>query len=140
MLDMPARTAPSAKPKTPSPVDVQIGGRIRLRRKMLNISQERLAEAVGVTFQQIQKYEKGSNRVGGSRMQRIAEVLGTQVGFFFETVTPEGNPQENEIIAFAGTSDGLELIRVFGKIESQKARRSIINIAQTVLSFQAQTH
>lgn len=128
-----ATTATTYKVKSPSPVDVAIGRRIRMRRKMLSMSQTTLATALGVTFQQVQKYERGANRVGGSRMQRIAEVLQTKVAFFFDDTPDDGRTsEENEILAFASTTEGLRLIRAFSKIKSEDARRSIIGIAETV--------
>lgn len=128
-----ATTATRYKVKSPSPVDVAIGRRIRMRRKMLSMSQTTLATALGVTFQQVQKYERGANRVGGSRMQRIAEVLQTKVAFFFDDTPDDGRTsEENEILAFASTTEGLALIRAFSKITSEAARKSIIGIAETV--------
>ena len=73
-----------AEKKKPNPIDVHVGSRVRLRRTMLGISQEKLGEHLGITFQQIQKYEKGANRIGASRLQEIARVLDTPVAFFFE--------------------------------------------------------
>ena len=70
--------------KKPNPIDVHVGSRVRLRRNMLGMSQEKLGEALGITFQQIQKYEKGANRVGASRLQAIATVMNVPVSFFFE--------------------------------------------------------
>ncbi|RUY60953.1 XRE family transcriptional regulator, partial [Mesorhizobium sp. M7A.F.Ca.CA.001.13.1.1] len=70
--------------KKPNPIDIHVGSRIRLRRNMLGMSQEKLGENLGITFQQIQKYEKGTNRVGASRLQAIASILGVPVAFFFE--------------------------------------------------------
>ena len=69
--------------KKPNPIDIHVGSRVRLRRTMQGVSQEKLGEALGVTFQQVQKYEKGTNRIGASRMQQIAEVLKVPVSFFF---------------------------------------------------------
>ena len=74
----------SDKKKTPNPIDVHVGSRIRLRRTMLGLSQEKLGESLGITFQQVQKYEKGTNRVGASRLQNIAGILDAPVAFFFE--------------------------------------------------------
>src|SRR6185503_7237023 len=70
--------------KKPNPTDVHVGSRVRLRRMMLGMSQEKLGENLGITFQQIQKYEKGTNRIGASRLQHIARVLTVPVSFFFE--------------------------------------------------------
>ena len=77
--------------KKPNPIDIHVGSRIRLRRTMLGMSQEKLGEALGITFQQIQKYEKGTNRVGASRLQAISGILNVPVSFFFEDA-PDGNP------------------------------------------------
>ena len=74
--------------KKPNPIDIHVGGRIRLRRNMLGLSQEKLGESLGITFQQIQKYEKGTNRVGASRLQAIASILEVPVAFFFEEPRP----------------------------------------------------
>ena len=70
--------------KKPNPIDIHVGSRIRLRRTMLGMSQEKLGESLGITFQQIQKYEKGTNRVGASRLQNIASILNVPVSFFFD--------------------------------------------------------
>ena len=75
--------------KKPNPIDVHVGSRVRLRRNMLGMSQEKLGEALGITFQQIQKYEKGANRVGASRLQAIATVMNVPVSFFFEDAPGE---------------------------------------------------
>jgi DNA-binding XRE family transcriptional regulator len=77
------------KPKTrhPNPIDVYVGSRVRMRRFMLNLSQEKLGKALGITFQQVQKYEKGVNRMGSSRLQQAADILGVTVPFFFEGAT-----------------------------------------------------
>ena len=80
-----------ANKKQPNPIDIHVGSRVRLRRMMLGMSQERLGESLGITFQQIQKYEKGTNRIGASRLQHIARVLSVPVSFFFEDAP--GAPQ-----------------------------------------------
>ena len=72
----------------PNPIDVHVGSRIRLRRTLLGMSQERLAEAIGLTFQQVQKYERGANRVGSSRLFDLARVLDVPVAYFFEDLAP----------------------------------------------------
>ena len=84
-----------ANKKKPNPIDVHVGSRIRLRRTMLNMSQEKLGEALGITFQQIQKYEKGTNRVGASRLQNISSVLNVPVSFFFEAAPGEIPSDQN---------------------------------------------
>jgi transcriptional regulator with XRE-family HTH domain len=134
----PSQVANNAMKKTsPNPIDVYVGSRIRMRRKMLGLSQENLAKSVKLTFQQIQKYEKGTNRVGASRLQQIASILQVPPSFFFEDVSPNGSnsivpetPSPNYISEFVSTSDGLELIKAFTRIESRALRRSVVALVQ----------
>src|ERR1700730_617394 len=110
--------------KTPDPVDKYVGSRIRMRRIMLGMSQEKLGDALGLTFQQIQKYEKGTNRVGASRLQQISEVLQVHVSFMFEgapgaSVSAGGlneAPSPAYVSDFLATSDGLALTRAFTRL------------------------
>ena len=122
-------------------VDVHVGARMRLRRVMLGMSQERLGESLGITFQQIQKYEKGTNRVGASRLQQIARVLSTPVSFFFEDAPgQEGSSQAgfaeadatNYVVDFLSSSEGLQLNRAFVKIKDPKVRRKIIEMVRAL--------
>jgi transcriptional regulator with XRE-family HTH domain len=106
--------------KAPNPVDKYVGSRVRMRRIMLGMSQEKLGEALGLTFQQIQKYEKGTNRVGASRLQQISEVLQVPVSFLFDggpsgVVLSDGSAESASpayIADFLATSEGLALARV----------------------------
>ena len=133
--------------KKPNPTDTHVGSRIRLRRNMLGMSQEKLGEALGITFQQIQKYEKGTNRVGASRLQAIANVLGVSVGFFFEDLPgsePVGNRggfAEDSSAAFAldfcTSAEGLQLNRAFVRIPDPKVRRRIIDLVKSLASDEA---
>ncbi|MCB8840820.1 helix-turn-helix domain-containing protein [Aurantimonas sp. VKM B-3413] len=125
--------------KKPNPVDTHVGSRVRLRRTMLGMSQEKLGESLGITFQQVQKYEKGSNRIGASRLQRISEVLGVPVSFFFEDVpgsdAQRGGLQESGtdyVVDFLSTSEGLQLNRAFVKISDPKVRRRVIELVRTL--------
>jgi transcriptional regulator with XRE-family HTH domain len=127
--------------KKPNPVDTHVGSRVRLRRTMLGMSQEKLGEALGITFQQIQKYEKGSNRIGASRLQRITEVLNVPVSFFFEDVpgAAAGKPGglsepsgPDYVVDFLSTSEGLQLNRAFVKISDPKVRRRIIDLVRSL--------
>jgi transcriptional regulator with XRE-family HTH domain len=127
--------------KKPNPVDTHVGSRVRLRRTMLGMSQEKLGEALGITFQQIQKYEKGSNRIGASRLQRITEVLNVPVSFFFEDVPgtaasrPGGLSEPSGpdyVVDFLSTSEGLQLNRAFVKISDPKVRRRIIDLVRSL--------
>ena len=129
--------------KKPNPTDTHVGSRIRLRRNMLGMSQEKLGESLGITFQQIQKYEKGTNRVGASRLQAIANILGAPVAFFFEDLPghePVGNRgfAEDSTTAFAidfcTSAEGLQLNRAFVRISDQKVRRRIIDLVKSLAS------
>jgi transcriptional regulator with XRE-family HTH domain len=122
--------------KTPNPTDKYVGARIRMRRLMLGMSQTALAQGLDLTFQQIQKYEKGINRVGASRLQQIAHILKVSVEFFFEgapavpgakATLPEV-PSLAHVSEFLATPDGLTLVAGFVKIRSAKLRRSIVEL------------
>jgi transcriptional regulator with XRE-family HTH domain len=104
--------------KQPNPVDKHVGSRVRMRRLSLGMSQEKLADAIGLTFQQVQKYEKGTNRMGSSRLQQIADVLRVPVTFFFEGAPGHhkvkgGGSSPADLFEFLATSDGLVLSRAF---------------------------
>lgn len=128
--------------KKPNPIDIHVGSRIRLRRTMLGMSQEKLGEALGITFQQIQKYEKGTNRVGASRLQNISSILNVPVSFFFEDApgSDSGAPQPgmaeaastNYVVDFLSSSEGLHLNRAFVKIQDQKVRRKVIDLVKAL--------
>ena len=122
--------------KTPNPTDKYVGSRIRMRRLMLGMSQTTLARGLDLTFQQIQKYEKGVNRVGASRLQQIAHILKVPVEFFFEGApgVPGAKPDASDapslaqVAEFLATPDGLTLVAGFVKIKSAKLRRSIVEL------------
>ncbi len=126
--------------KKPNPIDIHVGSRVRLRRTMLGMSQEKLGNALDITFQQIQKYEKGANRIGASRLQNIANVLNVPVAFFFEdapssTQTATGMSEENSttyVVDFLSSSEGLQLNRAFVKIQDAKVRRKIVDLVKTL--------
>jgi transcriptional regulator with XRE-family HTH domain len=126
--------------KAPNPVDKYVGSRVRMRRIMLGMSQEKLGEALGLTFQQIQKYEKGTNRVGASRIQQISEILQVPVSFLFEG-GPSGTPSTggfsegsspSYVSDFLATSEGLALTRAFTRITDAKLRRSIVELVEQI--------
>ena len=132
-----------ANKKKPNPIDIHVGSRIWLRRTMLSMSQEKLGEALGITFQQIQKYEKGTNRVGASRLQNISAVLNVPVSFFFEDAPGEQVSEQvglseasssNYVVDFLSSSEGLQLNRAFIKIEDPKIRRKIIDLTKALAS------
>jgi transcriptional regulator with XRE-family HTH domain len=132
--------------KTPDPVDKYVGSRVRMRRIMLSMSQEKLGDALGLTFQQIQKYEKGTNRIGASRLHQIADVLQVPVSFLFEG-GPTGGivvdgmseaPSPSYVSDFLATSEGLALTRAFTKIDDAKLRRSIVDLVEQIAGTQNQ--
>ncbi len=122
---------------SPNPLDKHGGSRVRLRRNMLGMSQEKLGERLGLTFQQVQKYEKGTNRIGASRLQQIGAILSVPVSFFFEGA-PSGEPAPeggfSDVAAasyvsdFLSTSEGLALNRAFIRIKNPKVRRKIVDL------------
>jgi transcriptional regulator with XRE-family HTH domain len=126
--------------KAPNPVDKHVGSRVRMRRLMVGMSQERLGDALGLTFQQIQKYEKGTNRIGASRLQQISEILQVPVSFLFEgapggAVNAEGisgAPSPAYVAEFLATSEGLALIRGFTHIPDIKLRRAIVDLVEQI--------
>ena len=127
--------------KIPNPIDKHVGSRVRMRRMMLGMSQEKLGERLGLTFQQVQKYEKGTNRIGASRLQQISAILSVPVSFFFEGApsgepAPEGGFRENQaasyVADFLSTSEGLALNRAFIRIRDTKVRRKIVDLVRAV--------
>ncbi len=131
--------------KEPNPIDQHVGSRVRLRRVMLGMSQEKLGNALGVTFQQVQKYEKGTNRIGASRLQAISKLLDAPPSYFFEgapaaMVGP--NPGlENGLRPYipdmVTTAEGLQLNRAFAKIRDPKVRRRIVDLVFQVAESEA---
>jgi transcriptional regulator with XRE-family HTH domain len=122
--------------KTPNAIDVHVGSRIRMRRTMLGMSQEKLGESLGITFQQVQKYEKGANRVGASRLQHIAEVLSAPIPFFFEG-GPGATADSSELTRDAATDfmssrECVALATAFSAIEDKRVRQTILNLVQSL--------
>jgi transcriptional regulator with XRE-family HTH domain len=136
-----------------NPIDKHVGGRVRMRRLMLDMSQTDLADALGLTFQQVQKYEKGTNRIGASRLQHICQILQAPVPFFFEGVTDasgvapatqgtaeasapsyatDSHATHSYVTDFFATSDGLFLMKAFMRIADPKLRRSIVRLVQEI--------
>jgi transcriptional regulator with XRE-family HTH domain len=126
--------------KAPNPIDKHVGSRVRMRRMMLSMSQEKLGDALGLTFQQVQKYEKGTNRIGASRLQQISHILQVPVSFFFEGAPnlsgrPEGMgeaPSPAYVSDFLATSDGLALTKAFMRIKDSKLRRRIVDLVEQI--------
>jgi transcriptional regulator with XRE-family HTH domain len=129
--------------KAPNPIDKHVGSRVRMRRMMLGMSQEKLGDALGLTFQQVQKYEKGTNRIGASRLQQISHILQVPVAFFFEGApnvsTSPGKdsslheaPSPAYVSDFLATSDGLALTKAFTRISDSKLRRRIVDLVEQI--------
>ncbi len=126
--------------KSPNPTDKHVGSRVRMRRMMLGMSQEKLGDSLGLTFQQVQKYEKGTNRIGASRLQQISNILQVPVSFFFEGAPNAGHensgfsdaPSPSYVSDFLATSDGLALTRSFMRIKDSKLRRRIVDLVEQI--------
>ena len=127
--------------RSPNPVDVHVGGRVRMRRRVLGVSQERLAEALGLTFQQVQKYERGANRVSASKLYEIARFLSAPISYFFEglsdpTLASAGGVAEDGaeqfVHDFLMTPEGLELAAIFPKITKPRVRRRVLELVRAL--------
>ena len=128
--------------KAPNPIDKHVGSRVRMRRMMLGMSQEKLGDALGLTFQQVQKYEKGTNRIGASRLQQISHILQVPVSFFFEGAPNCSDPDRGDgmgeapspayVSDFLATSDGLALTKAFMRIDDSKLRRRIVDLVEQI--------
>ncbi|SDO04855.1 Transcriptional regulator, contains XRE-family HTH domain [Filomicrobium insigne] len=129
-----------------NPIDVHVGARVRLRRMLLGMSQEKLGERLGLTFQQIQKYEKGVNRIGASRLFDMARVLGVPVQFFYDEV-PNGDSAEATGMADASaeyvpdlitTREGFELNKAFARIPDARVRRAVVELVRSLANEESQ--
>ena len=126
--------------KVPNPIDRHVGGRVRMRRMMLGMSQGKLGDALGLTFQQVQKYEKGTNRISASRLQQSAHVLQVPVTFFFEGAPHQPGqpkrlgeaPSPAYVSEFLATRDGLALTKAFMRIKEPKLRRGIVDLVKEI--------
>jgi transcriptional regulator with XRE-family HTH domain len=118
-------------PKTPLSTDVRVGERLRLRRKQLGLSQQKLADQLGITFQQVQKYERGINRVGASRLQAIANALEVPIGYFFDDVEllPVDGAGEFPALHVLREREELELLSAFSRITDPGVKRAVVNLA-----------
>lgn len=135
-----SKSATKSEPKTPNPVDIHVGSRVKLKRTMAGMSQEKLGDQLGITFQQVQKYEKGKNRIGASRLQDIALILNTSVAFFFEGLpgseeseagfAEDANPDYT--IDFLSSAEGIQLNKSFAKIKDPLVRKKIIDLVRSL--------
>lgn len=125
-------------------VDTHVGQRLRLRRMMLGLSQEKLGEQLGLTFQQVQKYEKGVNRIGASRLFDLSQVLSVPIQYFYEELAPEtfdtsgqvrgfaDRSSDTYVVEFLSTREGLELNKAFTRVSDPRVRRSIIDLVRSL--------
>lgn len=123
-------------------IDVHVGSRVRLRRMVLGMSQEKLGEQLGLTFQQVQKYEKGVNRIGAGRLFDLSHVLGVPIQFFYEDAPSYHSENEshgsfsergeNDIVDFIATREGLELNKAFVRISDARVRRSLVELIRSL--------
>ena len=127
--------------KTPDPVDVYVGDRVRQRRKLLGLSQEELGTLIGLTFQQVQKYERGFNRVSASKLFQIARALKTRVAYFFDGYPEEGDPEcdtddvaplEKLVMDLLATPKGAELAGAFPRIRGENLRCRIVDLVSAL--------
>jgi transcriptional regulator with XRE-family HTH domain len=142
--DRDADDGPRGTARRANPIDVHVGSRVRLRRMLLSMSQEKLGEQLGLTFQQVQKYEKGVNRIGASRLFELSKVLGVPVQFFYDDapVGAQGagteqpgfadQPDGRFVVDFLTTRDGLELNKAFARIDDAHVRRSIVDLVRAL--------
>lgn len=126
-----------------NPIDQHVGNRVRMQRMLLGMSQEKLGEALGLTFQQVQKYEKGVNRIGASRLHELSRVLGVPIQYFYDdapSLIANGTqqpgmaerPPEKYVPDFLSTRDGVELNKAFARITDPKVRKSIVDLVRSL--------
>lgn len=130
------------KKKLPNPIDIHVGSRVRLRRMLVGMSQEKLGEKLGLTFQQVQKYEKGTNRIGGSRLYQIAHHLGVTPQYFFDEMPGhielglsdgyDGEVVGDGIMDFVASHEGLQLNRHFSEIDSPPVRKRVLDLIKSL--------
>lgn len=136
----------SSKKGKPNPVDIHVGQRLRMRRSLLGLSQEKLSEAIGLTFQQVQKYERGTNRISASRLYQFSKILDVPVTYFFDNIAGNGKTaanklsyglSDNEQDAFSGedvlsNKETIELVRIYYSIKDPKVRKDLLNMIKSM--------
>ena len=129
--------------KQPNPIDAQVGNRVRLRRMLIGMSQEKLGEMLGLTFQQVQKYEKGVNRIGAGRLFHVSRILGVPIDYFYEGVMEQlparGFAEENSsppVMEFLSSGEGLQLSLAFMRIREPKVRKRVLDLVKSLADEQ----
>ncbi|MGA7711038.1 MAG: helix-turn-helix transcriptional regulator [Rhizomicrobium sp.] len=124
--------------KQANPIDAQVGNRLRLRRMMIGMSQERLGELLGLTFQQVQKYEKGVNRIGAGRLFEISRILGVPIFYFYERVSEQlsggglAESQSPPVLEFVSSGEGLQLSLAYMRIKDPKVRKRVLDLVKSL--------
>lgn len=132
--------------KQANPVDIQVGTRVRIRRMLIGMSQERLGELLGLTFQQVQKYEKGVNRIGAGRLFDVSRILGVPIDYFYEGVGVQLAGQEGfaedgsspPVMEFVSSGEGLQLSLAFMKIKDSKVRKRVLDLVKSLAEEEAE--
>ncbi len=128
--------------KQANPIDAQVGNRVRLRRMLIGMSQERLGELLGLTFQQVQKYEKGVNRIGAGRLYEVSRILGVPIDYFYEGVNGQlagavqaanPGPESPPIMEFVSSGEGLQLSLAFMRIKDPKVRKRVLDLVKSLV-------
>ncbi len=134
MSDMPKKQA--------NPIDIQVGNRVRIRRMLIGMSQERLGDLLGLTFQQVQKYEKGVNRIGAGRLFEVARILNVPVDFFYDGVAEASGVNISEaappVMEFVSSGEGLQLALAFMKIRDAKVRKRVLDLVKSLAEEEEQ--
>jgi len=130
---------PTLPKKQANPIDAQVGNRLRLRRMMIGMSQERLGELLGLTFQQVQKYEKGVNRIGAGRLFEIARILGVPIFYFYESVSEQlanvsgfAETESPPVLEFVSSGEGLQLSLAYMRIKDPKVRKRVLDLVKSL--------
>ena len=131
--------------KQANPIDVQVGNRVRIRRMLIGMSQERLGDLLGLTFQQVQKYEKGVNRIGAGRLFEVARILNVPIDFFYEGLSTTSQPGMGEtdvaappVMEFISSGEGLQLSLAFMKIKDTKVRKRVLDLVKSLAEEEEQ--
>jgi transcriptional regulator with XRE-family HTH domain len=128
--------------KQANPVDIQVGNRVRIRRMLIGMSQEKLGELLSLTFQQVQKYEKGVNRIGAGRLYDVSRILGVPIDYFYEGISTQpanaGEDGAPPVMEFVSSGEGLQLSLAFMKIKDSKVRKRVLDLVKSLAEEEAE--